>query len=172
MPSGVLPKTFTDTVIATAQQRFTNIVPTTYEAAKAYLDEEILKPEGQRDLRREMCMIFVMGVDNEDIVLKLDAVKVLVPLNAGEILILWSADLENRYLVSLPAGAMLFYPTIDLPPTSFGTPGNRKSNMLLNKKTGKRAQATIALAYFSRTEDTLEYIGDISTVQLQSSPFQ
>ena len=95
VPSGVLPRAFTDTVLATARQHFNNIVPTTYEAAKAYVDEEILKPKGQRDLRREMCMIIVMGIPgNEDILLKFDAVKLLIPLSKGEILISWSVDRE------------------------------------------------------------------------------
>jgi hypothetical protein len=68
---------------------------------------------------------------------------------------------------------MLLYPTVDLPPTCFGTPENQQSDMLLVKKTGKRAQARIALAYFSRTGDTHDYIGDISIkVQLESSPFE
>jgi hypothetical protein len=39
---------------STLRENFTNLVPTTYEVAKAYLDQELLKPEGQRDLLREM----------------------------------------------------------------------------------------------------------------------
>jgi hypothetical protein len=75
--------------------------------------------------------------------------------------------------MSLPTGAMLLYPTVDLPPTSFGTPENPQSDMLLDQKTGKLGQATITLAYFSRTGDTHDYIGDISNkIQLNSSPFE
>ena len=44
------------------QEKCPNLVPTTYEASKAYLDEEKLKPEGQRDLTREMCMILALKV--------------------------------------------------------------------------------------------------------------
>ena len=50
------------TVIARVQDQCPNLVPTTYEASKAYLDEEKLKPEGQRDLTREMCMIWALKV--------------------------------------------------------------------------------------------------------------
>ena len=90
----MLPRAFTDTVLATARQNFNNIVPTTYEASKAYLDEEILKPKGQRDLRREMCMIIVMGLPgDEDIFLRLNAAKLLIPLSKGEVLI---SDREFR----------------------------------------------------------------------------
>jgi hypothetical protein len=68
---------------------------------------------------------------------------------------------------------MLFYPTVDIPPTSFGTPCDRYSDMLLDQKTGKRGQALITLAYFSRTGDTHDYIGDMSNkTQLEFSPFE
>jgi hypothetical protein len=84
-----------DTVLTTARQQFNNIVPTTYEASKSYLDEEILKPEGQRDLRREMCMIIVMTIPkNQEIILKLDAAKLLIPLNSGKFCISWSEHWE------------------------------------------------------------------------------
>jgi hypothetical protein len=93
LSSSRLPRAFFDTVLATARQHFNNIVPTTYEASKAYLDEESLKPKGQRDLRREMCMIIVMKIpDNQEILLKFDAAKLLIPLTKGEILTSWSAD--------------------------------------------------------------------------------
>jgi hypothetical protein len=81
----VLKREFTNTVLSTARQNFNNIVPTTYEASKIYLDEEMMKPKGQRDLQREMCMIVVMRIpSNQEVVLKLDAPKVLVPLTQGE----------------------------------------------------------------------------------------
>lgn len=68
---------------------------------------------------------------------------------------------------------MLLYPTMDLPPTAFGTPKNLQSDMLLDAKMGKLVQATIALTYFSRTGDTDDYIGDTSNkIQLQSAPFE
>jgi hypothetical protein len=58
--SGTFPKPFTDGVLAIAKQNLGNCVPTTYEASKAYLDEESSKPKGPlRDLYREMCMIIV-----------------------------------------------------------------------------------------------------------------
>jgi hypothetical protein len=81
----MLPRSFTDTVLSTAKERINNIVPTTYEASKAYLNKEILKPEGQRDLHREMCMLVVMAIPkNEEILLKFEVLKVLVPLSKGE----------------------------------------------------------------------------------------
>jgi hypothetical protein len=70
-------------------------------------------------------------------------------------------------------GDMLLYPTMDLPPTSFGTAEDRYSDMLLNRKTGRRAQASIALAYFSRTGDTHDYVGNMSNkILLGSAPFE
>ena len=68
---------------------------------------------------------------------------------------------------------MLLYPTVDIPPTAFGTPENRQNDMLVGRKTGTLAQAGVALAYFSRTGDTHDYIGDVSNkVQLDSVPFE
>ncbi|KIM78595.1 hypothetical protein PILCRDRAFT_824224 [Piloderma croceum F 1598] len=156
VPSSSIPRDISDAAFEIAQQHFNNIVPTTYEASKEYLDEEMLKPKGQRDLRREMCMITVMEIPgNQDILLKFDAAKLLIPLTKG---------------------AMLFYPTVDLPPTAFGTPGNRRSNKLVDRKTGKPGQATIIMAYFSRTGDTHDYIGNIgntsSKVHFGSLPFE
>ena len=54
MPSGTLSDGLREIASSTLRENFTNLVPTTYEAAKAYLDQELLKPEGQRDLLREM----------------------------------------------------------------------------------------------------------------------
>jgi hypothetical protein len=88
---------FVDTVLTTAQQQFNNIVPTTYEASKSYLDEEILKPEGQQDIQREMCMIMIIVMmipNSQEIILKLDAAKLLIPLNSGKFCISWSEHWE------------------------------------------------------------------------------
>jgi hypothetical protein len=58
--------------------------PTTYEEAKAYL-EELKKPEGSRDLLREMCFILPIKVpENEDAVLVLPRAKVIVPIGTGK----------------------------------------------------------------------------------------
>jgi hypothetical protein len=62
-------------------------VPTTYEASKAYLDEEILKPEGQRDLTREMCMIMALKLPKgRDVLFTPASAKLLIPLAEGDIL--------------------------------------------------------------------------------------
>jgi hypothetical protein len=78
-------KAFTDTVVAMAKKNFTDIVPTTYEESKAYLDEELSKPEGQRDPLREMCMVILMQLpDDEDVLLKNDALEHLIQLPKGK----------------------------------------------------------------------------------------
>ena len=75
------------TVIARVQDQCPNLVPTTYEASKTYLDEEILKPEGQRDLTREMCMIWALKVPKgRNILFKAMSTKLLIPLTDGDII--------------------------------------------------------------------------------------
>lgn len=63
VPSGTFPKLFIDGVLAMAKQNLGNFVPTTYEASKAYLDEESSKP--LRNLYREMCMIIVADTPDD-----------------------------------------------------------------------------------------------------------
>jgi len=88
VPSGTLPGAFKKTVYTTLKEHFTNLVPTTYDASKAYLDQELLKPKGQRDLHREMCMLIVMQIPkDQDILLIAEATKTLIPLTNGELLI-------------------------------------------------------------------------------------
>jgi hypothetical protein len=70
----------------------------------------------------------------------------------------------------------MFYPTVRLPPDSFGTPENPFSDMLHDEKSSKKGKATIVLAYFTRVGDSdeLQYAdGDANTITLQSkySPF-
>lgn len=67
---------------------------------------------------------------------------------------------------------VLFYPTIELPPSSFGAPGNPLGDKLLDQKTDKPGRATIVLAYFTRAGDKIEHIGEAETVQLPYSPFE
>ena len=75
------------TILTKVQEQFPNLVPTTYEASKAYLDEEILKPEGQRDLTREMCMIWALKVPKgRNILFKAMSTKLLIPLTDGDII--------------------------------------------------------------------------------------
>jgi hypothetical protein len=173
VPNGTLPRAFSNTVLTTAKQNFNNVIPTTYEASKEYLDEEILKPKGQRDLRREMCMIVVTDIPGDsEIILKLDTAKILFPLYRGQ----FSRSGFGRKSVliqSCPTGSMFLYPTIDVPPTSFGTPQNGQSDMLIDRQTGKPGQASVMLTYFSRSGDTHDYIGDSShKIQTESLPFE
>jgi len=47
------------------QEVMPNLVPTTYEAADAYLREEHKKPKGKRDLLREMCAMLPVGLPKD-----------------------------------------------------------------------------------------------------------
>ena len=69
---------------------------------------------------------------------------------------------------------MIVYPTIELPPTSFGTRDNPYSNMLADTMTSKPVTARIIMGYFTRAGDKLEMIGDENTmkIQLDSTPFR
>jgi len=73
--------------VLTSMGKFpTKLLPTTYEAAKAYLDEELLKPKGQRDIPREMCMLIVSDVpDDQDIVFKANSMDLLIRFKQGEL---------------------------------------------------------------------------------------
>ena len=67
---------------------------------------------------------------------------------------------------------MLFCPTIDLPPTSFGTRQNRYSDMLIDRKTSQRGQALVLMAYFTRAGDNPDYNpDDIKTTRFDNSPY-
>jgi hypothetical protein len=84
--SSSIPRDISEAALEITQLYFNNIVPTTYKVSKEYLDEEMLKPKGQRDLRREMCVITVMEIpDNRDILLKSDAARTLIPFTKGEV---------------------------------------------------------------------------------------
>jgi hypothetical protein len=72
-------------VLSTIRKIPMNLVPTTYETAKEYLDQELLKPEGERDLPREMCMLVVSDIpDDQDIVFKANATNLAVHFNPGK----------------------------------------------------------------------------------------
>ncbi|KAF7972307.1 hypothetical protein HWV62_18484 [Athelia sp. TMB] len=117
-----------------------NLAPTTYEASKFWIDQELLKQDGERDIRREMCMLYVMQIpDEQDLVLMLDSMKVLIPLKEK---------------------SALFIPTVDLPPDIFGTPEDPSSRILFDQRPtelpGGRARASIVLAYFTRVGNELK----------------
>jgi hypothetical protein len=74
-------------IITRIQEQCLNLVPTTCEASKAYLDKEKLKPEGQQDLTREMCMIWALKVPKgRTTILKAASVKLAIPLTDGDII--------------------------------------------------------------------------------------
>ncbi|KAF8341751.1 hypothetical protein F5887DRAFT_976677 [Amanita rubescens] len=143
-------------ILARVQGEIPNLVPTTYEVSKAYLDNEILKPEGQRDLTREMCMIMALNL----------------PKGRKTLFKAASAEL----LIPLAEGCILVYPTIDLPPTSFGTHDNPYSNMLVDAMTSNPVTADILMAYFTRIGDKMGFkTGDPDNsfqIKLNSTPFR
>ncbi|KAF8346442.1 hypothetical protein F5887DRAFT_961991 [Amanita rubescens] len=134
-----LPSEIEAQLLAGVKEQFPNLVPTTYEASKAYLDEEILKPEGQRDLTREMCMIMPLKLPKgRDIVLKV-----------------------AKLSIHLTEGCLIVYPTIEFPPTSFGTHDNPYSNMLVDSTAPSNpVTVNILMAYFTRAGDKLKWTGD------------
>jgi hypothetical protein len=85
MPSEELADPSSRAFLSFVRESFPDFVPTTYETAKAFIDKELLKPEGQRDLRRAICLLMVVKIP--DIVFKSE--KLLVELKQGEIF--WSA---------------------------------------------------------------------------------
>jgi hypothetical protein len=65
-------------------QQAPNLTPTTYEAAEAYLREELKKPEGQRDLFREMCaFVLIAPADDPKVYFRADAMKAMIPMYSG-----------------------------------------------------------------------------------------
>jgi hypothetical protein len=73
-------------IVARVQQQCSNLTPTTYEASKLYLDQELKKPKGQRDLTREMCMLTVLKIpEGHKIYFRADSTKLLIPLTGGKI---------------------------------------------------------------------------------------
>jgi hypothetical protein len=67
MPSEELADPFSRAFLSFVRESFPDFVPTTYEAARAFIDKELLKPEGQRDLRRAICLLVVVKIpDDQD----------------------------------------------------------------------------------------------------------
>jgi hypothetical protein len=66
----------------------------------------------------------------------------------------------------------MFYPTVDLPPDSFGTRENPQSDKLVDPKTNVPRTATILLAYFTTTGSKVDFIGKSEVTQLDFSPFR
>jgi hypothetical protein len=66
----------------------------------------------------------------------------------------------------------MFFPTIDLPPDSFGTIRNRESPVLLDAQSGERPEAKVVMAYFPRVGPELDCLEDeCKDIQVDSAPY-
>jgi hypothetical protein len=69
-------------------ENFTGFVPTTYEAARAYLDEQIKKPAGQRHLHREQCVMVVAHLpENQNVAFFHKTTNTLMKLRTGVMIV-------------------------------------------------------------------------------------
>lgn len=85
VPAGILDDKFQTMALNHVKESMPNLVPTTYEAADAYLREERKKPEGERNLLKEMCMIIPLGLPKDlKVYIMLDVAKTIIPLFNGE----------------------------------------------------------------------------------------
>jgi hypothetical protein len=101
--------------------------------------------------------------------------KLLIPLTEGDIISLKWHIFKLTTPCDTPTGCMLVLPTIDLPPTSFGTHDNMYSNMLVDTMTSNPVTAHILMAYFTRAGDKLEVTGDhddSTQIKLDFAPLQ
>jgi hypothetical protein len=84
LPDGIISGSAEEEILAGVRAQFSNLEPTSYEASRAYLDSELRKPKGQRNLQREMCMIMVMGVpENQKVAFWSEAVGLLIHVSPG-----------------------------------------------------------------------------------------
>jgi hypothetical protein len=71
---------------------------------------------------------------------------------------------------------MVIFPTVDLPPNSFGTPQNRECPKLVDDNSNILPKATVAMAYFTRVgpvmEPPKEEDGGVEEIQLDFSPYK
>jgi hypothetical protein len=72
--------------LESVQQSLPGLKPTTWEAAQEYLTEEHKKLKGSgRNLLREMCMIYVLKIDNnQKIGFVSESTKHIFPLYEGQ----------------------------------------------------------------------------------------
>jgi len=62
-----------------------NLIPSTYEAAKAYLREEKEKSKAERDLLQEMVMIVPLGLPKDRKThLVVPSMKTIIPIYDGQ----------------------------------------------------------------------------------------
>lgn len=156
------------------REHFENLTPTTYEASRAYLDEEVKKPEGARDLLREMCMILAVSLPKDQkVYFMATATKSLLPLHDGtRCMCLCMVNLCSPSHIVMHAGCMIFYPTVDVPPDCFIAHENPRNDLLVFEKTHEPQKVKILLAYFTRTGSQLKHIGETTqTIKVDSTPF-
>src|SRR6266542_1020846 len=65
LPAGLLGDNFENLALNHIKETMPNLVPTTYEAASAYLRVELKKRKEKRDLHREMCMIIPLDLPTD-----------------------------------------------------------------------------------------------------------
>jgi hypothetical protein len=78
--SGGIPSEFDEDMLKTLRVNFSNLAPTTYKAAKEYLDEELRKSGGARDLPLDMCMTIVLSSPENQ---KVRCSRLLITLPTG-----------------------------------------------------------------------------------------
>ena len=85
LPVGKFSADFERMTLDHIKQSMPNLVPTTYDASHAYLDEEKKKPKGKRDLLREMCMMLPLGLPKDrKVYFASFPTKSVFPLYSGE----------------------------------------------------------------------------------------
>lgn len=72
--------------------------------------------------------------------------------------------------MAIPSGDVLFYPTVELPPTAFGTVENPESAMLLDRKTSTLGRAIILLTYFTKVGPDVPVDDGTKVTQLDHAP--
>ena len=83
LPGG-MPGDLQSVTLNEVKKTLPNLVPTTYEAASAYLREERKKPEGEQDLLREMCVMIPLGLPKDrKVSLVIPSRKIIVALTHG-----------------------------------------------------------------------------------------
>ena len=84
LPTG-MPGDLQSVTLNQVKKTMPNLVPTTYEAASAYLREERKKPKGEQDLLREMCVMIPLGLPQDrKVSFVIPSMKVTIALTDGE----------------------------------------------------------------------------------------
>jgi len=155
-----------------------NLFPTTYEAADAYLREELKKPKGKRDLLREMCAMIPLDLPKDRKVSFIaPSMGIVFPLKDGEYQYSAFKGSSTQKLIHSCLGSTIISPTTDLPPDSFGTPGNvgilDSDRLIYDPPTQTPQQGIILLSYFTKLgpDAPVAQDGSVNRIQLDTSPF-